>query len=657
MPLRDWFRPPRSLLTLYLAGAAVALGCLAWLAVRQWHQDAALDAQRTTDRLQGAANLAAARALQSLADVDRLIASGATTTPAHTHVVQLTDDGVHVIAGRLPFVPRAFESTPVPDGVFDAPEQLELDANRLDRVATMYRRLAASALPSVRAGALMRLARVLRRQGRDEEALQAYAVLVQASDVVIEGRPADLIARLGRCRVLDAVGRRDDLAREGRELRVDLARGRWPITSALWASVFADATRWAGPSAGGLATLDDDVAAAGALEQYWWQRQGPPPGVAARVAVHTPRGLALVVEQAHEGGPRVLVAGPAHVAVMRQQLADATTTADLLAPDERPAVMDGTPAVMLRAIETGLPWTLVVADRDPERARAESRTRRTTFLAGLSLVGVLILASGYFTFRGIRREIAIARLQSEFVSAVSHEFRTPLTSIRQLSHLLHGGRVSSDERREQYYAVLVRESERLNRLVERMLGVGRADAGRFRFEAVDARDIARAVVADFTGQAGARSIDVSVSEAACPLRADREMLSLALWNLLDNAVKYSPDSEPVRLDVAPRDGRVAIAVTDRGVGIPLQDQRRIFEQFIRGSSDRVAETAGSGIGLALVDRVVRAHGGRVDVASEPGRGSTFTLLIPVLAPVKADGRMPTCPPKPWRRRKAGEVLP
>jgi signal transduction histidine kinase len=627
VPLRDWFRPPRSLLTLYLAGAAVAVACLAWLAVRQLNQDAALDAQRTHDRLQGAANLAAARSQQALVDLERLLATDVPKAPAHTSVVRAHDAGFTVLSGTLPFVPVGPPSTDVPDGALDAAEQIEVTPDGRARAASQYRALANSSLPAIRAGALMRLGRVLRQLERHDEALAAYADLAKSTDIVIEGRPADLIARLGRGAVLDALGRRDELVREATSLRADLARGRWPITSGLWASVFAEATRWAGTSAPAIANLDDDVVTAAALEQYWQQRQGSSPTGASRAAIGTPQGPVVLIEQARADGARLLVAGPAHVETIRRQLTDATFAVRLTEAEARPAVQPGTTSVALQADESGLPWTIVVSDADPDRARAESRARRTTFLAGLALVGALILASGYFTFRGIRREIAIARLQSEFVSAVSHEFRTPLTSIRQLSHMLHGGRVSSDERREQYYAVLVRESERLNRLVERMLGVGRADAGRFRFESVDARDIARAVVADFTGQAGARAVDVAVSDDACPLHADREMLSLALWNLLDNAVKYSPDAEPVRLDVAPRDGRVAIAVTDRGVGIAPEEQRRIFEQFIRGSSDRVAETAGSGLGLALVDRVVRAHGGRVDVTSEPGRGSTFTMWL------------------------------
>jgi signal transduction histidine kinase len=612
---------------MYLAGAAVAVACLAWLVVRQLNQDAALDAQRTTDRLKGAASLAAARSQQALADLERLLATDMPKAPTHTSVVRADDAGLAVLSGTLPFLPVGPASTDVPDGAFDAAEQIEFSPDGRARAVSQYRALSASTSPAIRAGALMRLGRVLRQLERHDEALAAYADLAKSTDIVIEGRQADLIATLGRCAVLDALGRRDALVREAIGLRSDLARGRWPIASGLWASVFAEATRWAGTSAPAIANLDEDVATAAALQEYWPQRQGSSPTGTSRVALDTPHGPVVIIEQARPEGARLMVAGPTSVESIHRQLTEATFAVRLTGAEARPAVQPGTTYVALQADESGLPWTILVSDADPGRTRAESRARRTTFLAGLALVGALILASGYFTFRGIRREVAIARLQSEFVSAVSHEFRTPLTSIRQLSHMLHGGRVSSDERRGQYYAVLVRESERLHRLVERMLGVGRADAGRFRFESVDARDIARAVVADFAGQAGARAVDVAVSGDACPLHADREMLSLAIWNLLDNAVKYSPEGEPVRLDVAPHDGRVAIAVRDRGVGIAPQDQRRIFEKFVRGAADRVAETAGSGLGLALVDRVVRAHGGRIEVVSEPGRGSTFTMWL------------------------------
>jgi signal transduction histidine kinase len=106
-------------------------------------------------------------------------------------------------------------------------------------------------------------------------------------------------------------------------------------------------------------------------------------------------------------------------------------------------------------------------------------------------------------------------------------------------------------------------------------------------------------------------------------------LTLAVWNLLENAVKSSPAGGPVRLDVRAAGGRVRMAVTDAGIGIPVEERQRIFQQFVRGSTTEVSGPAGSGLGLALVDRVVRAHGGDVELESEPGRGSVFTIVLPM----------------------------
>jgi signal transduction histidine kinase len=282
-------------------------------------------------------------------------------------------------------------------------------------------------------------------------------------------------------------------------------------------------------------------------------------------------------------------------------------------------------------VDTGLPWTVAIAAAHPERAVADANARRRLLLAGLGLVGVLILASGYFTFRGIRREVAVARLQSEFVSAVSHEFRTPLTSMRQLSHMLLEGRVISDQRRGQYYEVLVRESERLHRLVEKLLGFGRAESGggRYRLEPLDACDLVRSVTTEFQSHADGWSLETTTPSTTCAVRADREMLSLALWNLLDNAVKYSPGCRTIRIDLSVDGSRALIAVRDGGIGIPPADRRRIFRKFERGA--RAAESAaqGTGIGLAIVHHVVHAHGGEVRLKSEVGRGSTFTMVIPM----------------------------
>jgi signal transduction histidine kinase len=235
--------------------------------------------------------------------------------------------------------------------------------------------------------------------------------------------------------------------------------------------------------------------------------------------------------------------------------------------------------------------------------------------------------------RGVSRELAVARLQSDFVAAVSHEFRTPLTSLKQLAELLSSGRVASDERRARYYEVMERETGRLHRLVEGLLDFGRMEAGalEFSWERVTPSDLVRRVVTEFETELGESGyhVELSADATAPPVRADSEALGRAVWNLLDNAVKYSPDRKTVWVDVSQDDGRLAIAVRDQGVGIPAVEREMVFQKFIRGTSSNGSGIKGTGIGLAMVKHIVEAHGGEVRVESEVGQGSTFTILIPV----------------------------
>jgi len=233
----------------------------------------------------------------------------------------------------------------------------------------------------------------------------------------------------------------------------------------------------------------------------------------------------------------------------------------------------------------------------------------------------------------VTRELAVARLQSDFVAAVSHEFRTPLTSLKQLAELLSSGRVSTDERRSHYYRVMERESGRLQRLVEGLLDFGRMEAGALEFnkEKVSIRDLLRGVVADFEVEIADESFNVELNEGGVEATAlvDAEALRRAVWNLLDNAVKYSPDCHTVWVDLKRQDGRAMIAVSDKGIGIPAAELRSIFDKFVRGSSADGRGTKGTGIGLAMVRHIVEAHGGEVSVESQVGRGSTFTIVLPV----------------------------
>jgi len=232
----------------------------------------------------------------------------------------------------------------------------------------------------------------------------------------------------------------------------------------------------------------------------------------------------------------------------------------------------------------------------------------------------------------VSREIEVARLKSDFVSAVSHEFRTPLTTLRQLTELLTSGRVASDERRATYYDTLRRESDRLHRLVEGLLDFGRMEAGalEFRFQPVEATSLVREVVEEFRSEVQDRGYQVAISamDGECHVRADGEALGRAIWNLLDNAAKYSPDDRAIAITVSRGNGSVAIRVEDHGVGIAPEEHARIFEKFVRGSGSDVRAVKGTGIGLAMVQHIVSAHRGTVGVESTPGAGSAFTILLP-----------------------------
>jgi signal transduction histidine kinase len=202
--------------------------------------------------------------------------------------------------------------------------------------------------------------------------------------------------------------------------------------------------------------------------------------------------------------------------------------------------------------------------------------------------------------------------------------------MRQLSEMLSRGRVISEDRRQQYYEVLSRESERLHRLVEGLLNFGRAEAGAagYHMEPVELGDLVRAVAAEFEREAESFRVELTLDGAPCRILGERELLSLALWNLLDNAKKYSPDCRTAWVSLSRHGSRAVIAVRDQGIGIPRHDQRRIFRKFVRGQAGEASGVKGKGIGLAMVEHVAKAHGGEVRVQSEVGRGSTFTIALP-----------------------------
>jgi len=259
--------------------------------------------------------------------------------------------------------------------------------------------------------------------------------------------------------------------------------------------------------------------------------------------------------------------------------------------------------------------------------------RRSLWLAGVALMLMLVLASAYAVHRAISQELRVARLQSDFVAAVSHEFRSPLTTLRTITELLAQDRISDESRRRQSYLFLDRETNRLHRLVEDLLDFGRMESGRKEYcmEAHDAFQLVRAAGADFSEEAAASGFRVETNLGSGPatVQADEEALRRAVRNLLENAIKYSPECRTVWVDGAVSDHQVSISVRDHGMGIDLREQREIFQKFVRGNAAKKAGIKGTGIGLSMVHQIIEALGGEIRLESRVGAGSTFTIVLPL----------------------------
>jgi len=203
--------------------------------------------------------------------------------------------------------------------------------------------------------------------------------------------------------------------------------------------------------------------------------------------------------------------------------------------------------------------------------------------------------------------------------------------LRQVTEVFAENRVADESQRQSYYRLQGRATDRLHRLVESLLDFRRMEAGAkpYRFQPLDPAVLVRRVVGEFqTETAGNGNVELSVHENVPAVDADSDALTHAVRNLLDNAVKYSPQHRAVWVDVGRQGDGVAISVRDRGMGIPANEQKAIFQKFVRGSEARLHEIKGTGIGLAMVSNIVQAHGGRVLLESLPGVGSTFTIVLP-----------------------------
>lgn len=230
-----------------------------------------------------------------------------------------------------------------------------------------------------------------------------------------------------------------------------------------------------------------------------------------------------------------------------------------------------------------------------------------------------------------------AQVQSDFVAAVSHEFRSPLTTLKTITDLLIEGRIENESLRRESYTYLNRETNRLQRLVEDLLDFGRMESGRkqYRLAEYDPFQLVQTAVADLSELANAQGFNIEMNLLSVPatIHADEEALRCAVRNLVENAMKYSPQCRTVWVDVwvdgVVNSEHVSISVRDEGMGIDASEQRAIFQKFVRGDAAKKKGIKGTGIGLAMVQEISEAMGGEIRLQSEVGVGSTFTIKLPV----------------------------
>jgi len=265
-------------------------------------------------------------------------------------------------------------------------------------------------------------------------------------------------------------------------------------------------------------------------------------------------------------------------------------------------------------------------------AALEQHFVRTDFLI-LAVISILLAAGIVLTHRNITREMALARLKSDFVSNVSHELRTPLSLIRLYAETLEMGRLKTPEKYHEYYSIIRKESERLTALINNILDFSRIEAGRkeYDFRETDMRELVHNTLESYRYQIEQHgfAFEEKIADDVPTMRVDREAMARSLLNLVNNALKYSQDQKFIGVNLFRDNGSVKLEVEDHGIGIPTHEQTKIFEKFYRVGDPLVHNTKGSGLGLSLVRHIVQAHGGDVAVDSAPGRGSKFTITLPV----------------------------
>lgn len=249
------------------------------------------------------------------------------------------------------------------------------------------------------------------------------------------------------------------------------------------------------------------------------------------------------------------------------------------------------------------------------------------------LIALLMVLGFVFTIYSLSMEIRLNKLKSEFISNVTHELKSPLTSIRIMTEMLYHNRVLLEERKSEYYSTMLEESEHLSHLIDNILDFSKIEDERKNYEFIEL-DLDNLFV-KFLESIHERLIEngfdirYSHSDTTPFIKADRDAILQVFYNLIDNAIKFSGSARQIDINLFSREDELLFCVKDYGIGISVKDHQKVFERFYRSDKAQHSGIEGSGIGLTIVKRIVEAHKGHVTLESTPGEGSTFCIHLPI----------------------------
>jgi signal transduction histidine kinase len=533
-------------------------------------------------------------------------------------------------SGRLayPAPVTSPKGQPAEDGVWENARLLEYARNEPTAAAAAYAALASKTSDDgVAAQALQAQARCLARAGHTTEAVRLLA------DTLGNGRFAQVLDPQGRLlaadaqlRALELLGdcRRPGFEQIAHRLAKRLADYRTPTLPAAQRRFLMKELGRLAPGTAAFPTLKAEELAAAYLEVRW-----PSPGGALQ-----PSGLPGVWHFAPPGG-RI-------VGLLRGQSV-LQRTAALMAADALPAeVQIGmVPPEMEAAenVEQVLPagakmpgWrlTLLLRHDQPSDAAADRQVAAYVWIAVLVIVAMSIVA--VLVAEALRRQLRLARLKNDLLATVSHELKTPLSSIRLLVDTLLDEKNLEGEKTRDYLRLVAKENAWLTHLIDNFLSFSRMERGKqmFEFAAVPAAEISERAVEALGErfQAPACRLEVDTAAHVPAVMADGDALVTAVLNLLDNAYKYSADGRHIVLRTYAENGDVCFAVSDNGIGLSPRAAKRVFRPFYQVDRRLSRSTGGCGLGLSIVKFIIAAHGGTIRVESQSGQGSTFTIAIP-----------------------------